>query len=77
MDNRENPNLNFIREQTKAKPLNKKKLIHRLGTAALCGIVFALAVVIVILAFSSLIVKVYGDKLSGQNNPPEIGRAHV
>ena len=72
MDNRENPNLNFIREQTKAKPLNKKKLIHRLGTAALCGIVFALAVVIVILAFSSLIVKVYGDKLSGQNNPPEL-----
>ena len=72
MDNRENPRLNFIREQTKAKPLNKKKLIHRLGTAALCGIVFALAVVIVLLAFSSLIVKAYGDKLSGQNDPPEL-----
>ncbi len=72
MDNRENPKIDFIREQIKEKPVNKKKLLNRLGTAALCGIVFALAVVIVILAFSSLIAKVYGDKLASQNNQPEL-----
>lgn len=72
MDNRENPKIDFIREQIKAKPVNKKKLLHRLVTAALCGAAFALAAVIVILAFSSLIVKVYNDKLSAKNNQPEM-----
>lgn len=36
--------MGFIREKIKEKPINKKKLFSRIGMAALCGLVFALAV---------------------------------
>lgn len=36
--------MGFIREKIKEKPTNKKKLFSRIGMAALCGLVFALAV---------------------------------
>lgn len=72
MDNRQNPKNDFIREQIKEKPLNKKKLFFRLGTAALSGIVFALAAALVILSMSSLIVKVYGDKLASRESQTDL-----
>ena len=31
----------FIREKIKDKPLNKKRLAKKAGTAALCGVAFA------------------------------------
>lgn len=37
----------FIREQIKEKPLNKKKIFLRLGVSALCGLVFALVACLV------------------------------
>ena len=37
----------FIREQIKDKPVNKKKLVRKIGVAALCGAVFAIAACIV------------------------------
>ena len=37
----------FIREQIKEKPLNKKKIFIRLGVSALCGLVFALVACLV------------------------------
>ena len=33
----------FIREKIKDKPLNKKRLAKKAGTAALCGVAFAVA----------------------------------
>lgn len=77
MDNRENPRLNFIREQIKEKPLNKKKFLHRLCTAALCGVAFALAAVIVLFAFSSLIVKVYSEKPAGSDSQTGISSGNT
>ena len=35
--------MGFIREKIKSKPINKKRLAIKLGMAALCGLVFALA----------------------------------
>ena len=72
MDNRQNPKNDFIREQIKEKPFNKRKLLYRLVTAALCGVVFALAAVIIILSMSSFIVKVYGDKLANNESQTEL-----
>lgn len=37
----------FIREKIKDKPLNKKRLAKKAGTAALCGVAFAVAASIV------------------------------
>lgn len=37
----------FIREQIKDKPVNKKKLARKVGTAALCGVVFAVVACII------------------------------
>ena len=33
----------FIREKIKDKPLNKKRLAKKAGTAALCGVAFAVS----------------------------------
>ena len=35
--------MEFIREKTKDKPINKKRIIAKVGISALCGVVFALA----------------------------------
>lgn len=43
--------MDFIREKTKEKPISKKKLLMNIGFAALCGLVFALVVVTVLLLF--------------------------
>lgn len=41
--------MEFIREKTKEKPMSRKKLWTKIGFAALCGLVFAITVVVVIL----------------------------
>ena len=41
--------MEFIREKTKEKPMSKKRLWTKIGFAALCGFVFALTVILVIL----------------------------
>ena len=41
--------MDFIREKTKEKPMSRRKLWTKIGFAALCGLVFASVVVIVIL----------------------------
>ena len=43
--------MEFIREQIKEKPINKKRIAKKLGLAALCGVVFAAAVCVVMLIF--------------------------
>lgn len=40
--------MDFIREQIKEKPISKKRLATKIGVAALCGLVFALVVCIVL-----------------------------
>ena len=43
--------MEFIREQIKEKPLSKRKIVAKVVTAALCGIVFAIVVLIVLYLF--------------------------
>lgn len=43
------PKSEFVREQIKDKPKNRKRLLAKLGVSALCGISFALAACIVVL----------------------------
>lgn len=43
--------MEFIREQIKEKPMNRKKIAKKLGLAALCGVVFAVAACVVVLIF--------------------------
>lgn len=45
----------FIREKIKDKPLNKKRLAKKAGTAALCGVAFAVAASIVFAIFLPVI----------------------
>lgn len=47
----------FIREKIKEKPLNKKKIMVRLGVSALCGLVFAIVACIVFVIFFSVMYK--------------------
>ena len=46
-DNPNNENRTFVTEQIKNKPVNKKRLLTKVGTAALCGLVFALCATLV------------------------------
>lgn len=41
--------MEFIREQIKDKPINKKKILQKVGVAALCGATFALAACFVVM----------------------------
>lgn len=43
MEDRQLQKSEFVREQIKDKPLNKKRVVHRMGLAAVCGVTFALA----------------------------------
>ena len=47
----------FIREKIKDKPLNKKRLAKKAGTAALCGVAFAVAASIVFAGYQQTIKK--------------------
>lgn len=53
--------MEFIREQIKEKPINKKRVVKRVALAALCGIVFALAVCIVLLLMAPFIKDAFAD----------------
>lgn len=47
--------MDFIREKTKEKPINKRKLLLKLGSAALCGLVFSIVCMIVLMIFMPMI----------------------
>ena len=65
--------MQFIREQIKDKPINKKRLLIRLGMAGLCGVVFALAACVVFLLFAPLLRSVIAKDSSGQEVESELG----
>ena len=58
----------FIREKIKDKPLNKKRLAKKAGTAALCGVVFAVAASIVFAIFLPVINRQSKKASDGKNN---------
>ena len=58
----------FIREKIKDKPLNKKRLAKKAGTAALCGVAFALAASIVFAVFLPVINRQSKKASDGKNN---------
>lgn len=58
----------FIREKIKDKPLNKKKTCKKAGTAALCGVAFALAASIVFAVFLPVINRQSKKASDGKNN---------
>lgn len=43
--------MSFIREHIKEKPINKKRIFINIGVAALCGLVFAIVVCVVLVLF--------------------------
>lgn len=47
--------MDFIREKTKEKPISKRRLLMKVGSAALCGLVFAIIVIIVLIIFMPMI----------------------
>lgn len=47
--------MDFIREKTKEKPINKRKLLLKIGSAALCGLVFSVVVIIMLFIFMPMI----------------------
>ncbi len=47
--------MDFVREQIKERPINRRKLIKKVGLAALCGVAFAVAACLVMLIFSPMI----------------------
>lgn len=49
--------MEFIREKIKEKPISKRKLAMKVGMAALCGLVFAFVVCIVLVIAAPLILK--------------------
>lgn len=61
--------MDFIREKIKEKPLSKKRLLMRLGTAALCGLVFSVVVCLVLAIFFPMLQKEGAP--STQNIEPE------
>ena len=58
----------FIREKIKDKPLNKKRLAKKAGTAALCGVAFAVAASIVFAIFLPVINRQSKKASDGKNN---------
>ena len=58
----------FIREKIKDKPLNKKRLAKKVGTAALCGVAFAVAASIVFAIFLPVINRQSKKASDGKNN---------
>lgn len=61
--------MDFIREKIKEKPISKKRLLIKLGTAALCGLVFAAVVCLVLAIFLPILQK--DNTPSTQNTEPE------
>lgn len=61
--------MEFIREKIKDKPINKKRLFMKVITAALCGLVFALIVCIVLMIAIPIIrVQMAGTLVSGSED---------
>lgn len=61
----------FIREKIKDKPLNKKRLAKKAGTAALCGVAFAVAASIVFAIFLPVINR-QSKKASDEKNNNDV-----
>lgn len=66
--------MEFIREKIKEKPINKKKVAMKVGVAALCGFVFALAACIVFAIAVPFIIKPEeNEMLSSQEETEQEG----
>ena len=66
--------MDFIREKIKAKPIRKRKLLLKVGVAALCGFVFSVIVLIMMLIFWPVVHKqeeVPTEKVELQDTEPE------
>lgn len=56
--------MDFIREKTKEKPMSKKRFFAKIGIAVLCGVVFSLTVVIVLLFCKPLLEEHNGQSIA-------------
>ncbi|MBQ6844193.1 MAG: serine protease [Agathobacter sp.] len=57
--------MDFIREKIKEKPISKRKLFLKIGVAVLCGLVFSLTVLVMMLLFGPLVQKQEGLSTEG------------
>lgn len=53
--------MEFIREKTKDKPINKKRIAAKVGVSALCGVVFALAAGLIAMLFMPILKEQMAD----------------
>lgn len=63
--------MDFIREKIKEKPISKKRLAMKIGSAALCGLVFAVVVCGVLLLFAPMIQQYIGTSGLSENTEME------
>lgn len=66
MNDKNNSSREFIREKIKEKPINRKKEYKKIGYSALSGLAFGLTAVLVLVAFSPIIVKRLQPKKENQ-----------
>lgn len=60
--------MEFIREKIKEKPISKKRILTNLGIAALCGLVFAAVVCVVLIIAVPIITKPQeGEEIDSEN----------
>ena len=65
--------MEFIREKIKEKPISKRRIMMRLGIAALCGLVFVLAVCLALLIALPLIKEKWQQEATGVGTESELG----
>lgn len=73
MEENNQQNNEFIREQIKDKPVSKKKTLNKLGLAALCGVVFAVAAAMVFAAAEPAFQKLFHPEERTAVNTENVG----
>ena len=65
--------MEFIREKIKEKPISKRRIMMKVGIAAICGLAFALTVCIALLIAIPMIKDKWQDNQSGLSTESELG----
>lgn len=57
--------MDFIREKIKEKPVSKRKILLKIGAAALCGLVFSIVVLVMMLVFMPIVQEPMNSQTEG------------
>lgn len=75
MEENNQQNNEFIREQIKDKPVNKKKAMNKVGFSALCGVVFAVVAAVIFAAVEPAFQKLFHPEGKATVNSETVGEA--